>query len=202
MKYSRIIFLFCAVIILSPESVFSQADFFQKGESGVGLLVGYAQSDRSNSMQGALLATISGMLDFGFFTNYIKVGKTWRKIESTGYHLGIYPLRESASKNLKINIGIFAEYININGINNEILGISIFKRLGDESFFLQPKMSAIKVWPRGVSKPGEMAYQFDLTAGFFKKSSIITMTTSLLSGEDVTVVGFTAGLAIPFNSIN
>lgn len=202
MKLLKTIVLFCAVLILSPSLVFAQADVFQKGESGIGFLIGYADGDRSNTIQGTALGTISGILDFGFFTNSVSRGRSSDRTITTGYHLGIYPIRENASSKIKINLGIFAEYSNIEGENFEIVGISIFKRLGKSSSFVQPKASVIKVWPRGFSKPGEMAYQFDFTIAWKNETSIITITPSLLYGEDATVVGFTAGFAVPLKPSN
>ena len=198
MKLSKIIFLYCAVLMLSPSSVFAQADFFQKGESGIGLLAGYAEGNNSNTIQGAALVTYSGMLDLGIYTSSTSRIRSSRRNSTTGYHLGIYPLRENKSKSIKINLGIFAEYSNINGINYEIVGISMFKRMGGSSSFSQPKISVIKVWPRGFNQPGEMAYQFDFTLGWRKKYSIITATASVLKGEDASILGLTVGYAIPF----
>ena len=202
MKLSKIVILFCAVLFLLPASVIAQADFFQKGESGIGLLAGYAEGNSSNTIQGAAFVIYSGILDFGIYNSSISQGRSWRRTSTTSYHLGIYPLRENASRSIRINLGIFAEYSNIQGINHEIVGISMFKRMGGSSSFSQPKVSVIKVWPRGFNQPGEMAYQLDFTLGWRQRNSIFTATASVLKGEDATILGFTAGFAIVLESGN
>ena len=130
MKLSKIVVLFCVVLFLLPASAIAQADFFQKGESGIGLLAGYAEGNSSNTIQGAAFVIYSGILDFGIYNSSISQGRNWRRTNTTTYHLGIYPLRENASRSIRINLGLFAEYSSIQGINHEIVGISMFKRMG------------------------------------------------------------------------
>lgn len=204
MKLSKIIFLFWAVLILSPSLAFAQADFFQKGESGIGLLIGYAKSNNSSTIKSGALLTLNGVVDFGVFQSSIKSERSPYNINTTGYHLGIYPLREDTSNNIKINLGFFAEYSSIRGEDIGIVGISIFKRSSNlNSFFSQSKFSVIKVlYLSSSNRPSEMAYQLDFTIGWQKKYSIITATASVLNGEDATILGFTAGLAIAFEPAN
>ena len=199
MRLSKIIFLFCAVLILSPSIVFAQADFFQKGESGLGFLIGYAEGDRSNTIQGAAFLTYSGILDVGVYFGSVRLGNSSRRSSATGYHVGIYPLRESKTGGIKFNFGVFAEHSRIRRDNFNTVGISLFKKMGGaSSSFFQPKVSLLKVWQQGSSNTGDLAYQFDFTLGWRKSISIITATLSILNGEDATIIGFTAGLTFAF----
>lgn len=204
MTLSKIVVLFCVVFLLTPASTFAQADFFQKGESGVGFLAGYAEGGNSSTIQRTALVTLAGMIDFGVFTNTISRKESSYSIGATGFHLGIYPLRADTSKNIKINLGMFAEYTSISGEDIGIVGISIFKRSSNvNSFFSQSKFSIIKVlYLSSSGKPSTMAYQIDFTLGWLQKFSIITVTPSILKGENATIIGFTAGLAIRFDSSN
>lgn len=200
MKLSKIIFLYCAVLTLSPSLAFAQADFFQKGESGVGFLVGYAEGNNSSTFQRTALVTLAGVIDFGVSTSTISRKNSSSSIDATAFHLGIYPLRADTSNNININLRIFGEYSSISGEDIGIVGISIFKRSSNmNSFFSQSKFSVIKVlYLSSFSRPSEMVYQIDFTIGWQKKYSIITATASMLKGEDASILGLTVGYAIPF----
>ena len=204
MKLSKIVFLFCAVLILSPSFVFAQAEFFQKGESGISMKAGYAGGNNTTEFQVAALGILGGIFDIGVAKSSISSKNSYFSINSTIYHVGIYPLREDESKNIKINLGMFAEFSSVRSQDVGIVGISIFKRSSSvNSFFSQSKFSIIKVlYLSSSGKPSTMAYQIDFTLGWLQKFSIITVTPSILKGENATIIGFTAGLAIRFDSSN
>lgn len=202
MKLSKIVVLFCAVMLLPPASAFAQADFFQKGESGISIHAGYAEGNDATEFQVAALGILGGIFDLGVAKSSISPKNSYFSINSTIYHVGIYPLREDTSKNIKINLGFFAEYSNIRGEDIGIVGISIFKRSSNlNSFFSQSKFSVIRVlYLSSFSRPGEMAYQLDFTLGRRVSTTIINATLSLLKGQNATIVGLTAGFAVSFKS--
>lgn len=203
MKLSKIIFISCALLFLPPASAIAQADFFQKGESGVGFLAGYAEGDGDNAIEGGGLVTFAGILDVGVFFGSVRLGNSSRRANATGYHIGIYPLRESKTGRIKFNFGVFAEHSKVRRDNFNTVGISLFKKIrGASSSFFQPKVSLLKVWQQGSTNTGDLAYQIDFTLGWRKRASIITATISILNGDDATIIGFTAGLAIPLVSVN
>ena len=202
MKLFEIIFLFCAVLILSPSLVFAQADFLQKGESGISMRAGYAEGNDATEFQVAALGILGGIFDFGVAKSSISSKNSYFSSNSTIYHVGVYPLREDTSKNITINLGLFGEYSSVRGDDIGIVGISIFKRSSNiNSFFSKSKFSVIKVFNLSSSIiPSEMAYQLDFTIGQQVSTTIIYTTLSFLKGQDATIVGLTAGFAIALES--
>ena len=198
MKLSKIIFIPCAVLIVSSASVIAQGYLLDKGQSGFGTQIGYAQGPESNILQGTFVGTVSGMVDIGFFFRSTSIDRS-SSMNSVGIIYEFYPLRADTTGSPPLNISIFFQYGSSGTENPSSLGFYVFKKVSaSENSFMQPYLSLAKSWPFGVDKPGEYIIEFGFTfAGKKGNSKIFSMTPSIAKSKDDIFIGLSAGFTFP-----
>lgn len=144
--------LIVLLLSLIPFSVSAQGNFFDKGESGSSLILGYTEVDDATVTQGSFVATTKGLLDFGISLGSIDPVGFGDNLRIFGLHLELFPLRESTKSGIPINISIFGIWTNHDpdNSNSYVLGGSLFKKLdlGERAYFV-PTFRLTKVWPFG-----------------------------------------------------
>ena len=150
MKLSKIIFISCALLLISSASVIAQGNLLDKGESGSSLIYGYTDSDNATITQGSFVVTAKGVVDFGITLGSINPDGFGDNLKIFGLHLELFPIRESAKSGIPINLSIFGIWTNHdpNNSNSYGLGGSVFKKikLGSQTNFV-PGIAYTKVWP-------------------------------------------------------
>lgn len=200
MKFSKIIFIPCAILLLSSVSVFAQGSLLDKGESGSALIFGYTETDDATVTQGSLVVTTKGLVDFGISLGSINPDLIDKNFRIVGLHLELFPIRESAKPGgMPINVSLFGIWTN-NEPNNNIaygLGGSIFKKLKlDEQFYFVPTLGFTKVWPFGFDFDvvNLTSYDFPLVMKF-KNKMRLSFTMSFFTSDEQSGTGFFVGLS-------
>jgi len=150
MTLSKIIFISCALLLISSASAIAQGNLLDKGESGSSLIYGYTDSDNATITEGSFVVTTKGVVDFGISLGSIDPDGFGDNLKIFGLHLELFPIRESAKSGIPINISIFGIWTNHdpNNSNSYGLGGSVFKKikLGSRINFV-PGIAYTKVWP-------------------------------------------------------
>ena len=198
MRLSKIIYVPCAILLLSSATVFAQGALLDKGQSGFGTQIGYAQGPESNVLQGTFVGTAVGLIDIGFFIASINNDR--RSSQTTvGFITEFYPVREDTNQIVPLNLSIFFQYGSAGADNLGTIGISVFKKMAVSRYsYKQPYLSLAKTWPSGFAERGEFAIEFGFTfAGKKGNSKIFSFTPSIAKSKDDIFIGLSVGFTFP-----
>jgi len=198
MRLSKIIFIPCAVVLLSSASVFAQGSLLDKGENGSSLIFGYTDSDNATITQGSFVVTTKGVIDFGISLGSIDPDGIGDNLNIFGLHLELFPIRESTKSGVPINLSIFGIWTNHdpNNSNSYGLGGSLFKKidLGERGYFV-PTFGLTKVWPFGFDNDAVNVTSFDFPLVMkITKKVRISFTASFSSSDEESGTGMFIGV--------
>lgn len=198
MRLSKSIVLFCAILILSPSLVFAQGALLDKGQSGFGTQIGYAQGPESNVLQGTFVGTAVGLIDIGFFIGSINNDRRGSRT-SVGFITELYLVREDTNQTVPLNLSIFFQYGSAGAANLGTIGISVFKKMAVSRYsYKQPYLSLAKTWSSGFAERGEFVIEFGFTfAGKKGNSKIFSFTPSIAKIKDDIFIGLSLGFTFP-----